>query len=480
MKRIGTTINRNKDLPKTNKAIKAGIWYTFANYISKGAVFLSTPIFTRIMSEHDIGAYANINSWIQVLIPLVTFEFFTSLNLARFDYKKEFKQYMSSALGYSTIITLLFSIIALLNINQLCKAFSVERYMLYVMITYLLTYPAIQFLQIKNLFEYKYMESTLITLSSFIIPIVFSIILTFISEDKLKARILGYYVPVIIISMIVYVYVFSLGKKIERKYFKYAISISFPLIWHSFAMHLLASGDRIVITKFQGAESNAYYSVAYNCCAVVTILWSSMNSVWSPWSTECMEHNEINRLCQASKKFMVFFSLIILLSLLLAPEFILIMGGKTYRNAMYVIPPILVGLIAHFAYSLYVNVEFYNKKQTRIAIGTILAAVLNILLNIVFVPRYGYVAAAYTTLAGYLCLFIFHFISLWLLNELKWYDNKFNCLVLLLFLCILPIINLLYRYTFARIIVVLVIGIIVLILACKYRKILIGFIRETI
>ena len=43
--------------------IKAGIWYTIANFLTKGAVFLTTPFFTRLMTQSDIGAYANMNSW---------------------------------------------------------------------------------------------------------------------------------------------------------------------------------------------------------------------------------------------------------------------------------------------------------------------------------------------------------------------------------------------------------------------------------
>jgi len=38
-----------------------------------------------------------------------------------------------------------------------------------------------------------------------------------------------------------------------------------------------------------------------------------------------------------------------------------------------------------------------------------LAAALNVVLNYIFIPRYGYIAAAYTTLATYLLYFIFHY-----------------------------------------------------------------------
>ena len=42
--------------------------------------------------------------------------------------------------------------------------------------------------------------------------------------------------------------------------------------------------------------------------------------------------------------------------------------------------------------------------------GTITAAAINILLNLIFIPEYGYQAAAYTTLAGYIILMLLHMI----------------------------------------------------------------------
>lgn len=58
-----------------------------------------------------------------------------------------------------------------------------------------------------------------------------------------------------------------------------------------------------------------------------------------------------------------------------------------------------------FAYSLYVNIEHYYKKTPYITVNTIIAAASNIVLNFIFIPRYGYIAAAYTTLASYFISF---------------------------------------------------------------------------
>lgn len=46
----------------SSKAIRAGMWYTIINFVTKGTAYLTTPIFTRIMNIDDIGDFSNINA----------------------------------------------------------------------------------------------------------------------------------------------------------------------------------------------------------------------------------------------------------------------------------------------------------------------------------------------------------------------------------------------------------------------------------
>ena len=83
--------------------------------------------------------------------------------------------------------------------------------------------------------------------------------------------------------------------------------------------------------------------------------------------------------------------------ILIGPELVLVMGGNDYAAASILLPPIVVGLLFQFTYGLYVNIEQYEKKTIPMSIGSMIAALLNIALNYIFIGKYGYVAAAYTT-----------------------------------------------------------------------------------
>ena len=455
---------------KENKALKAGIWYTVANFITRGAYFLTTPLFTRIMTKSDIGAYSNITSWFSVLVIITTFEFCTSLMVARFDFKEEFNKYVSSILFYGSVITAVFFCIVVLDIDFFAKALSMPVYAIHLIFIYMIVYPALQAYQYICRFTYNYKGVIYTSVGSVLVSTGISLFCVFVFTNKLLGRTLGYYIPLIIINFIIYIYLMIKGKGISLKYLRYSVSIAFPMIWHVLSGQVLSAGDRIIITRYISAEANAMYSVAYTCGMVIYVLWNSMNSAWTPWATQKMEYDQLEDMKKATYPYLIFFCLVALLFTLIAPEMLFIMGGESYLEAKAVIPPVIAGYICQFVYSLYVNCEFYLKKQKRIAIGTAMAAILNLALNILFVPRFGYVAAAYTTLLGYVCLVIFHYFSVKLLGKAKWYDNRFQWGVIAISLLLIPIITFLYLYTIIRYISLVILTICLLIGLYKNRK----------
>ena len=89
-------------------AVKAAIWFTICNVVNAGLVVLSTPIFTRLMTQTEYGAYNTFFAWRGVLV------IFTSLNLSygvfnnamvRYEDSKTRDEYVSSMQGLYTVIT---------------------------------------------------------------------------------------------------------------------------------------------------------------------------------------------------------------------------------------------------------------------------------------------------------------------------------------------------------------------------------------
>lgn len=457
------------DTIKEAKPLKAGVWYTISNFLVKGMVFLTTPIFTRIMSSSDIGLFSNLSTWVSLLTILFTFELASSISIARFDFKSELKQYISSNLVLGIIITGFFYIVALFFHNFFEDLLSCDFETLNLIFLYLLFYPAMQMFQLENQIKYRFIPIVIVSIGSTIIATCFSLAGVCLFEDQLKGRIFGYYIPLIFFNFIIFIYLVIRGKNVSFKHWKYGLKISFPLIFHLLASYILSASDRLMITRLVGSEATAFYSVAYSCGMIISLLWTSLNNAWSPWAYQKMEEKDFGSLKEKSKIYTLFFSLITIMFLLVGPELLLLMGGQKYLEAVYVIPAVGAGFSFQFLYSFFVNIEFYNKKQILISIGTIIAAVINIMLNLIFIPLFGYIAAAFTTLAGYICLFLIHLAFVYFMKKTKWYDVSFFItfgfgILLFSFLMLF-----LYQYTILRyaLIAALIIFVSILILLKK-------------
>ena len=101
------------------KALKSGVWYTVANFIMKGIGFITTPIFTRLLSHDEFGLYSNYASWLQTFTMFVTLNLASTFISARFDFEDDFDGYISSVLSLSTVSTLIWLLI--MNLKCIIK-----------------------------------------------------------------------------------------------------------------------------------------------------------------------------------------------------------------------------------------------------------------------------------------------------------------------------------------------------------------------
>jgi len=451
------------------KALKSGVWYTAANFITKSIGFITTPIFTRLLSHTDYGLYSNYASWLSTFTVFATLNLGASFISARFDHEKDFDGYISSTLVLSSIVT---AILALF-INLFPTFFSgftgVDIQYINIMIVYLLLFAAVDMFQTRERYFYGYKLSVVTSLSIAISTALLSVILVVNMENKLFGRIIGSAIPTILVGIILYIVLIKRGKKVNIKYWRYALPICVPYIPHVLSLSLLNSMDKMMITKICGAEENALYSVAYSCGAVITLLVTSLNTAFSPWLGEKLNQKKYVEIHKVSKYYILLFVFGTCGIMLLTPELLLIMGGKSYNGAIYVMPPVAFGCVFQYLYTMYVNVEQFEKRTVGMAFASIAAALSNYVLNSLFIPKFGYIAAAYTTLASFAILLFIHMFLVRRMGLLKVYPTKLIFIMLGCMSVYTVLIHVLYLNRIIRYIVLIVYLAVLVYVFMKYR-----------
>ena len=461
------------------KAFKSGIWYVFATFLVRGIGFITTPIFTRLLTKEQYGLLANFNSWESILTIIVTLNLVSTLISGKYDYKDNFDQYIYSAMTLSA-----FSAAIWLLVTNICGDFfpellKIDRLYLNLMFVYFMFIPIVNLYQARERYNFEYKKTVYISVILSLSSALLSVILVYNMENKLTGRILGSVLPGILIGSGLFIHFIKQFKfDFSKEHWKYALKICLPYIPHSFSLILLNSMDRVMITRICGAESTALYSLAYHVAAIVTIFLGAMNNAFAPWLGEKLANKEYGQIRDFTPKYIFFFYCIVIGIILVAPEILYILGGQPYMAALGVICPVMLGCVFQFLYTLFVNIEQFSKKTVGMAIATILAAFLNYILNYIYVPQYGYVAAAYTTLASYLFLLLEHMFLVYRIKLNHVYSYKFVALAVIVASFFAFIGKSLYTIAYLRYGLLIIYFIISILCLIKYKTQILKFIKR--
>lgn len=407
-------------------AAKASMALLASNLILKGLSFISGPIFTRIMPTEQYGIVSNFASWRDILSVFVTLNLASGVfNNGMLEFKSDRDKFQFSLLSITVALTGIFFLIFELFKEPLSKMMELPSGLIYIMIVYFLTVPAYQFWSGRQRYEYKYKALAIITIISAVVSMLLGIAMVLlVPQDQTAVAKISTAEGINIVIGLFFVFYLghNAGYKIKGDYCKYALKFNIPLLPHYLSMYVLSSSDRIMLTKMINLSATAIYSVAYTVASVISILWQSIDASLSPWIYEKLDNHEEYCVKNMTVKILFIFAVLCLFCTLFAPEIMTVLAPEEYASGIYVIPPVTAGVFFTALYSVYMRVELFYKNSGFATIATTIAAILNIVLNYIFIKIFGAVAAGYTTMVCYAILALLHYFNI----KKRKYDYIFN------------------------------------------------------
>lgn len=400
-------------LNNSSKALKAGVWYTASNFLLKAVSVITAPIFTRLLTPADYGLFNNFFSWQNILACVFGLCLNYSIGRAKIDYKNDFDKFISSIQTLSAFTGLALLLVALPFLNTLSAFMEMDKGLLVSLLVLLIFSPSIDYLQSKFRFEYRYKENVLIAIVNTVATVGVSIVLILLSDydTRYVGRILGSVIPVFLIGLFAFIFIYAKGKKgVNKEYWRYSLRISLPMIPHGLAMVLLAQIDRIMLLKMANETAAGLYSFGYSYALIISVFTNSIMNAWQPWLYDNVSDGNYENIKKSNKMLNTLGFTLMTIFIIMGPEVIMILGTQPFYEAKWMVAPVVTGCFFQFIYGYFSLMEIYCKRTELIAIGSVAAAVLKILLNLYAIPRYGYVGAAYTTMISYAALMIYHWI----------------------------------------------------------------------
>lgn len=464
---------------------KAAIWFTVSNIILQGLSVICTPLFTRMMTTEEYGTVTLFLSWESFLIIFATLNFSSScFNVGMVRFEEERDQVSSSLLSLSACCTVLFCIIYFIFREPLNNLFGLSQSIVNLLLVYFFFQPAFLFWSARQRFEYRYKKLVLITIFVAFSQQMLAVITVYLSaEHKDLARIFSMTGISIAAGVFCFLHIINKGRVFySRKYWSFALKYNLPLLPHFISRQVLGQIDRVMIGDICGKSDVALYGVAYNAGMMIQIIYNAITMSYHPWNYQNIKKKKYDDIAKVTNLILLLFVGISVLLILAAPELMAFFAPSQYQEAIYVIPPVVTSVFFQILYTFFGNVEQYFMKTKFMSLASVAAALLNLGLNYVFIPRFGYIAGAYTTLVCYMAYAIGHYICMKRISKkymegAEIYDKHFIGVLSVIMVAFSILINMVYTFFVIRLIVMIVICLVVFI---KRREIinLFGMIRK--
>lgn len=475
---LGNLKARYKNFPVE---VKSTLWFVVCNVLQRGISLISTPIFTRLLTTEQYGVYSVYQSWYSIIAVFATLNLYCGVfNNGLTKYPEDRSGFTSAMQGLSTTVTLVLVVIYLLGMSFWNKMFQLDTIFILLIFIELLFVPAFQFWSVGKRYEYKYHGLVAITLFISILSPIVGIISVICTEYKAEARVFSYVLIQVTVGIILYIYNMRKGKVFySKKYWSFALTFNLPLIPHYLSQIVLQQADRVMINSMVGTGEAAIYSVAYTLSTLMIIVTTAIDNSFVPFVYQHLKKQDYSSIKRVINVLLVFVGVCCLGVSLLGPELISMLASQAYFDARWIIPSVSASVYFIFLYNVFGNIEFYFECTKFTMVASCIAAFLNVILNYVYIEKYGYVAAGYTTLICYVVYSVAHgIVSLNILRNNGIAHSVVNyrmCgIISLTVIAFSLVITLTYNFTALRYALIIV----TVVLTIRYRMKLLNVIKE--
>jgi O-antigen/teichoic acid export membrane protein len=415
--------------------------YGLSSIIGRLLNYLLVPLYTYVFADPaDYGVVSELYAWVAFLIVLLTFGMETTY--FRFlqeenDKQKTFNNGLLTVIG----INILFFLILLYFNNDIATFMLYEGHNEYIILLGVIVgIDAITALPLAKLrSEEKALKFASIQFTSILVNIGLNLVfMLYLFDDKRPEEgVLFILIANLCASLVKPLFLmdsftnlkFDFDWKLAKIMFIYA----FPLVIAGFAGIINETIDRILLkqiiydplvpSSLHNAEYEVgIYSACYKLAMLVTIILQAYRYAAEPFFFSQMKNENRNLIyVKVMNLFIAFVCLVFLVVSLNIDIFKLFISNENYWSGLKVVP---ILLLANVFLGIYYNQSIWYKLSGKTKFGAYIAiggAIVTVLVNVIFIPKYGYMASAWATLLVY----ALQMIASYILGQ-KYYPIPYN------------------------------------------------------
>ncbi len=185
------------------------------------------------------------------------------------------------------------------------------------------------------------------------------------------------------------------------------LAFGFPFVPASLAVWVFASSDRLVLGKLSTLDQLGLFAVATSAASILSLINGAIGQAWSPHAIRVYEEHpdEARAFYGRVMTYILFgFGLLTVGITAFADELLKVLAAPAFYPAAPAVGPLALGVMAYASVHV-TGLGISLTKQTRyLAYFCWIAAVINVALNLLLVPRWGMMASSWATAVTWLFL----------------------------------------------------------------------------
>lgn len=405
------------------KLISHTFLYSVGPQIPRVVNLFLLPIITRFLQPKDYAVYGIVTSYLFFISAFKDLGFGVVFVNTFYNHPRKWKLLWRIFYGHLTLWSILF---AILSILLLWIAIPKENLESITLIAFLIVVPIILFDNSNSISNYylRFSEKPLLVSLSLVVSGCISVVVTYYSVVYLKLGFISWFLSSFISSAVLFLFssyilfyrfkiypIFRISTTILKPYLK----VSLPMIPHNYSSYLLNSSDRVLLDLNKvDLTSVGKYNIAYVFGNYFEALGEAIGMAATPFYSKLYAKKNSESLYNArvlTYTLMTFFLLLTFtISLWMKEIFIILISNTDLRKSYDLGILIIMGYCYRpFYWSVGVHLSIFNKTNSLWKISFI-GGLLNVILNLVFIPLYGVYASAVCTFVSLLFIGFFGFL----------------------------------------------------------------------
>jgi O-antigen/teichoic acid export membrane protein len=424
--------------------LQSSFIYSFGNILNRGLYLISMPIMTRYMMPSEYGTLSIVNATVSLLMTFygLAIPSFVMRSYYEYDTECERRKMLGAIVSFIFLFALIITVLLLIFgdsiFSNIFKDIPFSPYMILgIFICFLGIFEIIpnELFRIKNQAKLFISVTIAKTVLAITLSVVFVVVFKMGAEGPLGGSII-----VALIFGVYYLYYLKdqIKLNVSIAIIKQSLRFSLPVLLLLLGRVLLDSLDRLILQRFTTLSIVGFYSIGATLGSVMVMIASSINSAWMPFYFEkAREKDKIKAktiLAYASSYMGSLILFIGLFPVMFREEIVHILAPPSYYPVVSIIPYIMIGAVLNALFYIPVMGIYQGKKTGYLPFIIFSGLSVNIVFNIVLIPKYHMLGAAMANMASAFIMLGSCFV---LSQKIYYMPYQYVRLLKVLFVCII-------------------------------------------